>query len=305
MTAYLKAHYPVEFMAALLCGDMDKRNFKRKDPLVEHMEDCRRMGIEVLPPDVNRSDVEFAVAEGKIHFALSALKGCGEQAGAAIAASRKAEGPFQSLFDFCERLDPSLVSRASVETLIKAGAFDSLGARRAQLMAVLDRALQAGAAKLADRRSGQKGLFDSVDEGRSTTAAVKLPDVPEWPEREKLANEKEVLGFYLSSHPLAEHEEALGTFCTHSTVSAANLSARSEVLVGGMLSALKFSHTKNPRPGSTSTKYAMFDLEDLEGVLRCIVWPEEFARYAELVTPDAILILRGRIDKRPAATRPI
>ncbi len=126
MTAYLKAHYAVEFMAALLCGDMDKRNFKRKDPLVEHLEDCHRMGIEVLPPDVNRSDVEFAVAEGKIHFALSALKGCGEQAGAAIVASRKAEGPFASLFDFCERVDPSLVGRATIETLIKAGAFDFL-----------------------------------------------------------------------------------------------------------------------------------------------------------------------------------
>jgi DNA polymerase-3 subunit alpha len=298
MTAYLKAHFPVEFMAALLCGDMDKRNFKRKDPLVEHLEDCRRMEIEVLPPDVNRSDVEFTVAEGRIHFALSALKGCGEQAAAAIVASRQADGAFTSLFDFCERIDPTLVNRAAIETLIKAGAFDSLGARRSQLMAVVERALQSGASKLADRRSGQKGLFDSFDDGKAASAPVKLPDMPEWPEREKLANEKEVLGFYLTSHPLAEHDATLRTFCSHTTVSAATLPGRSEALVGGMLSAIKFSHTKNPRPGSTATKYAMFDLEDMEGILRCIVWPEEFSRFGEMVTPDAILILRGRIDKR-------
>jgi DNA polymerase-3 subunit alpha len=216
-------------------------------------------------------------------------------------ASRKADGPFTSLFDFCERLDPSEVNRATIESLIKAGAFDSLGARRAQLMGVVERALQAGAAKLSDRRSGQKGLFDSFDDSKSSTATVKLPDTPEWQEREKLANEKEVLGFYLTSHPLAEHEDTLRTFCSHTTVSAAALPGRSEVLVGGMLSAIKYSHTKNPRPGSTATKYAMFDLEDMEGSLRCIIWPEEFSRFGELVTPDAILILRGRIDKRPGS----
>jgi DNA polymerase-3 subunit alpha len=288
-------------MAALLCGDTDKRNFKRKDPLVEHMEDCRRMEIDVLPPDVNGSEVEFAVANGKIHFALSALKGCGEQAAAAIVAARKQDGPFTSLFDFCERVDPAHVNRAAIETLIKAGAFDSLHPRRAQLMSVVERALQSGASKLADRRSGQKGLFDGIDESKASSAPVKLPEVPEWPEREKLANEKEVLGFYLTSHPLAEHENTLRTFCSHTTVSAAALPGRSEVLVGGMLSAIKHSHTKNPRPGSTATKYAMFDLEDMEGILRCIVWPEEFSRFGELVQSDAILILRGRIDKRPGS----
>jgi DNA polymerase-3 subunit alpha len=298
MTAYLKAHFQVEFMAALLSGDIPGRNFKKKDSLVEHLEDCRRMNIEVVPPDVNASEGDFTVAAGKIHYGLTAIKGCGEQAAAAIVAARQADGPFRSIFDFCERVDPSLVSRATVETLIKAGAFDSLQARRSQLMAVIERAMQAGAAKLADRRSGQKGLFDSFEEETTSAKAVHLPDVAEWNEREKLAGEKEVLGFYLSSHPLAEHEQALKTYCSHSTVSAAALSNRSEVFVGGMLASIKFSHTKNPRPGQTNTKYAMFDLEDMEGILRCIVWPEEFAKFGDLVVADNILVLKGRIDKR-------
>ena len=127
-TAYLKAHYPVDFMAALLSGDIPARNFKSKDPLVEHLEDCERMGVDVLPPDVNRSDVEFAVAEGNIIFGLSAIKGCGSGAAESIVAARRQDGPFANLFDFCERVDPQACSRAAIETLVKAGAFDSLGA---------------------------------------------------------------------------------------------------------------------------------------------------------------------------------
>ncbi len=115
-------------MAALLSGDIPARNFKSKDPLVEHLEDCERMGVEVLPPDVNRSDVDFAVAEGNIIFGLSAIKGCGSGAAESIVAARRQDGPFANLFDFCERVDPQACSRAAIETLVKAGAFDSLGA---------------------------------------------------------------------------------------------------------------------------------------------------------------------------------
>ncbi len=154
MTAYLKTHYSVEFMAALLCGDIDGRNFKKKDSLVEHLEDCRRMELDVLPPDVNSSDVEFGVsrhalasgsddasASRPITFGLSAIKGCGGQAAVAIVAERNKNGPFRDLFDFCERVDPAACNRATIESLIKAGAFDRTGGRRAQLMAVLDRAI--------------------------------------------------------------------------------------------------------------------------------------------------------------------
>jgi len=302
MTAYLKAHYPVEFMAALLSGDIPARNFKSKDSLVEHLEDCTRMNIEVVPPDVNTSAGDFSVAGGRIYFGLSAIKGCGGSAADAIVSAREKDGPFTSLFDFCERVEPQLCNRSTIETLIKAGAFDSLGARRAQLAAVVDRAMQSGAAVLADRRSGQKGLFDAAEEDESQQAAtMSLPAVDEWDEKEKLANEKEVLGYYLSSHPLAEHAELFNIYCTHKNADLANAATRKEVIVGGMLSAIRIAHTKNPRPGSTQTKYAMWDLEDTSGTVRCILWPEPFAEFGHLVTPDAILALRGTVDRRPGA----
>ena len=301
MTAYLKAHYSVEFMAALLSGDLDGRNFKKKDSLVEHLEDCRRMNIEVVVPDVNRSNADFAVADNKILIGLNAIKGCGMVAMESLVKVRTDGGPFRDLFDFCERVDPSLVNKSTIETLIKAGAFDSLGARRSQLSAVLERAIQSGASKHADRKSGQKGLFDAMEEDAGPAAPVALPDIPEWEDREKLAAEKEVLGFYLSSHPLAEHEKTLATFCTHTSTDIAAIAHRSEVILGGMLSSLKFSQTKNPRPGSTHTKYVMFDLEDMHGAMRCILWPEDFAVHGHLAEADAILVIRGAVDRRPGS----
>ena len=301
MTAYLKAHYPVEFMAALLSCDIPGRNFKSKDALVEHLEDCRRMQIDVLPPDVNLCDPDFKVAHRRIHFGLSAVKACGGQAAEAIAAARAKNGAYASIFNFCERVDPALCNRATIEALIKSGAFDSLGAHRAQCMAVLDRALQAGAAAALDRRSGQKGLFGDDEDAADQTAGSALPNIPAWTEKEQLTQEKEVLGYYLTSHPLAEFEQTLRTFCTHTSKSLANLAHRDEVLLGGMIAAIKYSHTKNPRPGSVHTKYAMWDLEDVDGITRCILWPEQFAEHGPLVTPDAILAVRGKVDRRPGA----
>jgi DNA polymerase-3 subunit alpha len=300
MTAYLKAHYPVEFMAALLSCDIPGRNFKSKDALVEHVEDCRRMRIEVVPPDVNASGADFRVADGRILFGLSAIKACGSGAAEMIVAGRQQQGPFSSLFDFCERIDAQACNRATIESLVKAGAFDGLGGHRAQFMAALDRALQSGAAAAADRRSGQKGLFDDVEED-AAVASTALPEMPPWSEKEQLAAEKEVLGYYLSSHPLAEFEQTLRMFCTHSSKSLGDLAHRDEVLLGGMLAAIKFSHTKNPRPGSVHTKYAMWDLEDLDGITRCILWPEQFAECGQSVEADAILAVRGKIDRRPGA----
>ena len=153
-TAYLKAHYPVEFMAALLSGDIPGRNFVRKDALVEHMEDSTRMNITIVPPDVNLSQVDFAVVEGRIHFGLSAIKGCGGSASEAIVHERNRGGKFRDLFDFCERVDAAACNRATVETLVKAGAFDSFGARRSQLSAVIDRAIQSG--RCRHRRSAER-----------------------------------------------------------------------------------------------------------------------------------------------------
>jgi len=301
MTAYLKAHYPVEFMAALLSCDIPGRNFKSKDALVEHLDDCRRMGIEVVPPDVNSCSADFVVEQGRILFGLSAVKACGSGSAVAIAETRRTSGPYSSLFDFCERIDPQLCNRAAIEALIKAGAFDSLPGHRAQQSAVLERALQSGSAAAADRRSGQKGLFEALDDDddEQLIESADLPDVPPLDQKTLLTLEKEVLGFYLTSHPLAEYETTLRTYCTHSSTSLGKLNHRDEVVLGGMLSAIKFSHTKNARAGST--KYAMWDLEDLDGIVRCIMWPEQFAEYGQQVEPDAIRAVFGKVDRRPGA----
>ncbi len=297
-TAYLKAHYPVEFMAALLSGDIPGRNFVRKDSLVEHLDDADRMNIEVVPPDVNYSDVEFSVRDGKIHFGLAAVKSCGGAAAEAIRTARTANGAFRDMFDFCERVDASACNRSTIETLVKAGAFDTFGAKRSQLLAVVDRALQSGAAAMADRRSGQKSLFGDFEEEEEEVTNAALPDIPEIEERERLAMEKEVLGFYLSSHPLAEYEKTLSTFCSHTSVSISDMPHRSEVILGGMLSAIKLAHVRKLRPGATATKYANFDLEDMQGAVRCIMWPDDFLKFGELVKPDAIVLVRGAVDKR-------
>ncbi len=256
------------------------------------------MGIEIVPPNVNRSDVDFRVEEGRIHFALSAIKGCGGSAAEAIVASRRQLGPFRDLFDFCERIDPTACNRAAIETLIKAGAFDEVDSRRAALMAVLDRAMQSGASALADKRSGQKSLFSDLLEDDASGAAVPLPDVAEWPEPEKLQNEKDVLGFYLTSHPLEEHAPQLETFCSHTTADLSDVADRGEVLLGGMLSSIKYAHVRRPRQGSTATKYANFDLEDMHGMIRCILWPESFLQFGDLVQAEAIVAIRGVIDRR-------
>ncbi len=302
MTAYLKAHYPLEFMAALLSGDIDAqfqeegRAGRTSGRLPPHGGRGRAAGHQSIGCRLHgrrRQDSRRPVRDQ----GLRTRGRRGYRPGA------RAGGPLRDIFDCCERIDPAHVGRATLETLIKAGALDSLGARRAQNMAVLERALQSGAALHADRKSGQKGLFDMDDEDDPNAAggSASLPDVPEWDDRIRLSNEKEVLGYYLSSHPLAEHEKTLTTYCTHTTTDVAALPARTEVVLGGMLSSIKFSQTKNPRAGSTNTKYAMFDLEDVQGAIRCIIWPEQFAEFGQLVEADATLVVRGAVDRRPGS----
>jgi DNA polymerase III subunit alpha len=298
-TAYLKAHYPVEFMAALLTGDIPGRNFSRKDSLVEHIEDCRRMNIEVVPPCVNKSNTSFTALDGKIYFALSAIKGCGGSAADAIIFERKKNGPFKNLFDFCERVETSLCNRAAIETLIKAGAMDCFGCKRSQLLAGLDRALQSGVAAQADRRAGQLNLFGSDDEDDGATDATQLlPDMPELDERERLSAEKEVLGFYLTSHPLSQYIERLKKCCQMTTADIANCKDRQKVVVGGMIASIKFSNVSKVREAGSPTRYAMFDLEDIDGAIRCIQWPTQFATHGQYVVSDAVVVIQATVDRR-------
>ena len=296
-TAYLKTHFPVEFMAALLSADIPDRNFTRKDSLVEHLEDSSRMNIEVVPPNVNESGVDFEVVEGRVHFALSAVKGCGRSASQSIVAEREANGPFSDLFDFCERVDTTSCSRASIESLIKAGAFDCTETLRSQNFAILDRAVQSGASAMADRKSGQQSLFgESADD--DAPASASMPNIPEFEDRELLSNEKEVLGFYLSSHPLTEYEAQLSKFTSHTTTQLGPTQDREKVTMGGMIASIKHSHVKRVRDVNSPTRYVMFDLEDVQGAVRCIQWPSEFVIQGELVQPDAIVVVQGTIDKR-------
>jgi DNA polymerase-3 subunit alpha len=301
-TAYLKTHYPSEFMAALLSGDIDGRNFKRKDSLVEHIEDCKRMAIEVIPPCVNQSLPIFGVEDGKITFGLTAVKACGLPAAEALVAEREKNGPYKDLFDFCSRVDPKSVSKSTLEALVKAGAFDFCGAPRHQMFLSIEKAVQSGAADHADRKAGQKNLFaDIEDDDEQGPATHAMPDVEEWPERQKANFEKEVLGFYLSSHPLAEFQDKLDMFCSHNTQDAAALPHKAEAILGGMISSIKFSNTRKPRDPNGPTRYAMWDLEDKEGGMRCIMWPNQFVDYGHLVEDDAVYGVRGRIDKRPGS----
>jgi DNA polymerase-3 subunit alpha len=299
-TAYLKTHYSTEFMAALLSGDITGRNFKKKDALVEHIEDCRRMGIDVLPPDVNASEADFTVADGRILFGLAAIKGCGGQAAEAIGAERVRGGPFRDLYDFCGRLDSSVVNKTAVESLAKAGALDSLGGHRGAILAGIERALAAGASRLADRKSGQKNLFDALDETPQAAAPppAALPEVPPLTDLEMRSAEKEVLGYYVHSHPLAEYRDVLSAVCTHGTGDLGAAAPKSDVVIGGLVGALKLSNVKQPRPGSTHTRYGMFDLEDMDGLVRTICWPEDYARLGDWLQPDAVVVIAGSIDRR-------
>ncbi|MDR3233138.1 MAG: DNA polymerase III subunit alpha, partial [Planctomycetaceae bacterium] len=300
MTAYLKAHYPLEFMAALLCSDISGRNFSSKDATAEHIEDCQRMDIDVIPPDVNTSKPLYTIVDGKIAFALTAIKSCSGKAAEKLVAEREANGRYTSIFNLCERLGNKTCNKAMLESLVKAGAFDSLGCKRSQLFSAIDAALKTGQSAAADAARGQKGLFGADDDEPVTTKSAPvssgLPDVAEWNDREKAANEKEVLGFYLSANPLKEYEPIFSMFRTHRSLEAAVSKDGTNVCLAGTVNNIKLGQGKNPKPGKANT-YAMFDFMDSEGSIRTIVWAETYALYQEKMKPDSAVFMRGRIDR--------
>ena len=287
--AYLKAHYPAEYMAANLnseIGDIDR--------LVVLIEECRRMGLEVLPPDANESHVDFAASSGAIRMGMAAVRNVGRGAVEAIVAAREEEGPFPTLFDLCERVDLHAVNRRAIESLICAGAMDSLGGHRAQLFAGLERALDMAQAAQADRQRGQISLFDS-EEMQVQAAVLKdrvLPDVPEWKERELLSREKDMLGFYLSGHPLEKYKTDLVEMGIHTVKGLENLSDGAEVKLGGLLSEVKGHTDKKGR------RMAFGTLEDMEGTVDLVVFPDTFEKIESDLVPDAMVVLQGRLSGR-------
>lgn len=287
-TAYLKAHYPAEFMAALLSSEVGDT-----DSLVEHIDDCRRMNLEVKPPDVNEGSAGFTVAKGVIRFGLLAIKGVGEKAIAAIVEERQKNGPFRDLFDFCERTDPKVVPKSCIESLIKAGAMDSLGARRRQLFEALPTALQAALETRSARQSGQGLLFEGEDVAPES-AAASLPDVPEWAEQERLAFEKALLGIYLSSHPLTEHERALRIYCTHTVAELGQLPDRREVVIAGMVEQVR--KLVQQRGRNANQQYARFVVTDLTGSIGCVMFADDFAENADRFADNGPWFVLGEVD---------
>jgi DNA polymerase-3 subunit alpha len=298
-TAYLKANYTPEFMAALLTSEIEDGN--KRDVMVEHIADARRLGADVLPPSVNASEADFTVRDGKIAFGLTAIKGCGRGAAEAIARARAEGGPFKDLFDFCERIDLKAVNKAALERLAKAGALDCLGGHRAQLLQAVPRALLSAGARQEDKRRGQRSLFDAFggDEpgmtGRAESAVDALPDVPAWPETEKLKYEKEALDFYFSSHPLAQWEKEIRRYSSHTLEELKNLQSEKEVTLGGMLTQVRFMNTKKARNGNS--RYVRCKLEDLTGMVECVMWPDDYVRYKDEVVEDRVCFVKATVER--------
>ena len=290
-TAWLKMHYPLEYMAALLTYEMvDQKK------TVQYIEECRRMGIAVLPPDINSCDADFTVDNGSVRFGLAAVKGVGAKAVESIISARAEHGKFTSLYQFAETVDLRLVNKSVIEALIKCGAFDSLGARRSQLAAIIEKAMAVGGEAQSDRRSGQANFFDAFEaQAASQPRDISLPDIAEWPENKMLEAEKEVLGFYVTSHPLSQYADAIENFATHYICELSATPDKSEVTVGGMLTRVRPTVTKNGKnPGQ---KMAIISLEDLTGTCDGVIFPNDLAKAKDLVEQDKMVFLRGRCDR--------
>jgi DNA polymerase-3 subunit alpha len=290
-TAWLKANHPCEYMAALISSVMNT-----KDRVPFYVNACDEMGIEVLPPDVNSSAVDFAVVERKIRFGLNAVKNVGETAAQRIVAAREDGGPFASIWDFTERVDPQVVNKRSLESLVKCGALDSTGATRMGMLAVLEQALGHGQKLAQDRLMGQSSLFDGAFDADDAAVARHHPPIPtgEFEKQELLRLEKETLGLYVSEHPLSSVREQLRRK-TDATLAELERRRDGEVVtVGGIVSDVKHLTTKRGDP------MVFLTLDDPTGTAEVVVFNSAYAAARELCVTDRILIVKGRIDHKQA-----
>ena len=285
-TAYLKAHYPVEFMAALMSSEMGNT-----DKMIKNLAECREKEIEVLPPDINESRADFTVVGDKIRFGLAAVKNVGEKAVEVVLESREREGSFKSLFDFCRRVDLSAVNRRVMESLIKCGAFDSTGVSRARMMAALDDAMKGGQSYQKGHQNNQIDIFDALGGGNGEQkSSDSYTEVEEWPAQQLLAFEKESLGFYITGHPLDKYEAAVKKLTSGTIVNLREKPANGEVKIGGVVTALRLRNTKK------GERYASFQLEDRTGFIEVIVWPDLYRRCMETLVLDDPILVRGRLE---------
>jgi DNA polymerase-3 subunit alpha len=292
-TAYLRAHRPAEYMAALISSVMST-----KDRVPFYVAACDEMGIEVEPPDVNVSAEDFRVVEGKIRFGLNAVKNVGESAVRSILAAREEGGHFTTIWDFCERVDPQVVNKRALESLVKCGAFDSTGASRKGMWEVLERALGRGAQEHADRLSGQSSIFELGDEPAANGPKHHDP-IPseEWEKAEKLAFEKEALGLYVSEHPLSGIREALRRKTDAQMVELERRRDGDVVTVGGIVGALRQTTTKKGEP------MVFMRLDDVSGSVETIVFNSVYGAARDLLEADRILVVKGRIDHKEGETK--
>ena len=283
-TAFLKAHFPVEFVASLLTSEMHST-----DGVVKYIAECRSQGIEVLPPDINESDKAFTVIGSKIRFGLAAVKNVGENAIESIVAARN-DGKFSSQFEFCERVDLKKVNKRVIEGLIKCGAFDSTEAFRSRMMASLEDCVDYGQRLQKEKADPQISLFDL----KADQFAINLPnmsEIDEWDEKQLLAFEKESLGFYITGHPLSEYEDILEKFANTNSSTLKEQNDGDAVRIGGMIRSTKIIKTKK------GDLMAFVTLEDLHGSVEIIVFSTLYAKVYDLLTDDSSILVRGHLQK--------
>ncbi|HEY7323113.1 MAG TPA: DNA polymerase III subunit alpha [Candidatus Binatia bacterium] len=286
-TAYLKTHYPVEFMAGLMTSEMGDT-----DKVIKNLGECREKEIEVLAPDINESRAHFTPVGDKIRFGLAAVKNVGEKAVEVILESRAKEGPFDSLFDFCRRVDLTAVNRRVVESLIKCGAFDSTQMSRARMIAALDEAIRLGQAFQRDSQSSQIDIFGLL--GGENKAPKKpgplYPEIEEWSAQQALAFEKEALGFYITGHPLDKYERVIKKLTSGTIAELKEKAAAGDVKISGVVSALKLRNTKK------GDRYGSFNLEDKSGFVEVVAWPDVYRKSVDVLNSDDPIFVKGRME---------
>ncbi|MFC1494048.1 DNA polymerase III subunit alpha [Thermodesulfobacteriota bacterium] len=279
-TAYLKAHYPVQFMAALLTNDMGNQ-----DKTIKNIAECREMGIEILPPDINESRADFTVVDEAIRFGLAAVKNVGIKAVESIIEIRDSDGKFKDLFDFCERIEGSKVNKRVLEGLIQCGALDFTGIFRSRLFASIDDVVRMSG---ANHDPNQLTIFSSMkDESKGMMDLFQFPEINEWSDREKLKREKESLGFYITGHPLNEYEKAVQRFATTSIQGMSELEDRSLVKVAGVITDVNIKRTKR------GDRMAIVTLEDQTGSSEVVFFPDAFEKVSHLLKGDDPLLVTG------------
>ena len=293
-TAYLKTNYPVEFMAANLTNDM-----RSSDRVSELIAECRHMDIAVLPPDVSNSEMAFTVDGKDIRFGLAAIKGIGAAAAEAIIQAR-ADGPFTELQDFCERAG-SAVNRRLLESLVQSGAFDCLGLQRSQTFSMIDEAIDLAQTSLRDREVGQETFFDILagDDGDANGMQLTAPDIPEWPEAQRLKYEKDLLGFYVTGHPLNRHQKLLKKYRIGRIRDSLELPTDEGVRFGGLIAGLDRKISK--RDGHP---WAIIDLEDFDASIECLIYSETYAECAPAVIEEAPVFVEGVVTRREQEDQP-